>query len=33
MLVENLPHVDDDEQVLFDSQIEQIIQGKPPEIM
>ena len=33
MLVENLPHVDDDEQVLFDSQIEQIIQGKPPEII
>ncbi len=33
MLVENLPHVDDDEQVLFDSQIEQIIQGKTPEII
>ncbi len=33
ILVENLPDVDDDEQVLFASQIEQIIQGKTPEII
>ncbi|MGB5769616.1 MAG: hypothetical protein WBM32_07065 [Crocosphaera sp.] len=33
ILVENLPDIDDDEQVLFASQIEQIIQGKPPEIV
>ena len=33
MLVENLPHVDDDEQVLFDSQIEAIISNKPTEII
>ncbi len=33
MLVENLPDVDDDEQVLFATQIEQIIQEKPPEII
>ncbi len=33
MLVENLPDVDDDEQVLFDSQIEAIISNKPTEII
>ncbi|MGB5769423.1 MAG: hypothetical protein WBM32_06070 [Crocosphaera sp.] len=33
ILVENLPDIDDDQQVLFASQIEQIIQGKPPEII
>ncbi len=33
MLVENLPDIDDDTQVLFATQIEQIIQGKPSEII
>ncbi len=33
MLVENLPDVEDDEQVLFASQIEAVIQGKSSEII
>ena len=33
ILVENLPDIDDDEQVLFASQIEAVIQQKPPHII
>ena len=33
ILVENLPDIDDDEQILFASQIEAIISNKPTEII